>query len=77
MKKYIAMFCFLLCLTGCMSQEEKDTHLVEAVKTQNIQEIQCLSNGTLSYADTKTAEFDIQIQITYLDNNEEGGDISL
>lgn len=44
---------------------------------QNIQEIQCLSNGTLSYADTKTAEFDIQIQITYLDNNEEGGDISL
>lgn len=37
-----------------------------------IQEIQCLNSGTLSYADTQTAEFSIQIQITYKNNEREG-----
>lgn len=31
----------------------------------NIESIECLNCGTLNYADTNTAEFDIQIQITY------------
>lgn len=30
-----------------------------------IESIECLNCGTLNYADTNTAEFDIQIQITY------------
>lgn len=30
-----------------------------------IQEIRCLNCGTMNFAETKTAEFDIQIQITY------------
>lgn len=30
-----------------------------------IEKIECLNCGTLNYADTNTAEFDIQIQITY------------
>lgn len=31
----------------------------------NIESIECLNTGTLNNADTNTAEFDIQIQITY------------
>lgn len=34
---------------------------------ENIESIQCMNCGTLNYADTNTAEFDIQIQITYRD----------
>ena len=37
----------------------------------NIETIECLNCGTLNNADTNTAEFDIQIQITYRDNNED------
>lgn len=32
---------------------------------RGIEKIECLNCGTLNYADTNTAEFDIQIQITY------------
>ena len=32
----------------------------------NIKSIECLNCGTMNYAETNTAEFDIQIQITYL-----------
>lgn len=32
---------------------------------ERIESIECLNCGTLNYADTNTAEFDIQIQITY------------
>lgn len=32
---------------------------------ENIESIECLNCGTLNYAETNTAEFDIQIQITY------------
>ena len=32
---------------------------------KNIEEIKCLNCGTMNYADSDTAEFDIQIQITY------------
>ena len=37
-----------------------------------IEKIECLNCGTLNYADTNTAEFDIQIQITYKDKEREG-----
>ena len=37
---------------------------------ENIESIECLNCGTLNYADTNTAEFDIQIQITYRDYEE-------
>lgn len=43
---------------------------------EGIESIECLNCGTMSYADTKTAEFDIQIQITYRENYKEG-EISL
>lgn len=33
----------------------------------NIEKIECLNCGTLNNADTNTAEFDIQIQVTYRD----------
>lgn len=36
-----------------------------------IQDIKCLNTGTMNNADTSTAEFDIQIQITYLKTNDE------
>ena len=36
----------------------------------NIESIECLDCGTLNYADTNTAEFDIQIQIKYRDYEE-------
>ena len=39
----------------------------------NIESIECLSCGALNIADTNEAIFDIQIQITYLDNEETGG----
>ena len=32
---------------------------------ENIKSIECLNCATMSYAETNTAEFDIQIQITY------------
>lgn len=32
---------------------------------KGIESIECLNSGTMSMADTNTAEFDIQIQITY------------
>ncbi len=32
---------------------------------EGIQSIECLNCGTMNFAETKTAEFDIQIQITY------------
>ena len=35
-----------------------------------IQSISCLNCGTMNNANTNTAEFDIQIQIEYRDNNE-------
>lgn len=35
----------------------------------NIESIRCLNCGTMNYADTNTAEFDIQIEITYRDND--------
>ena len=44
---------------------------------ENIESIECLNCGTMiSNNDGKTATFDIQIQITYRDNND-GGEISL
>ena len=36
-----------------------------------IEKIECLNCGTLNYADTNTAVFDIQIQITYRVNTKE------
>lgn len=36
-----------------------------------IESIECLNCGTMLNAETKTAEFDIQIQITYRENYEE------
>lgn len=42
---------------------------------ENIESIECLNCGTMSSADGKQAEFDIQIQITYV-NNEGGATIS-
>ena len=37
---------------------------------ENIESIECLNCGTLNNVESNTAEFDIQIQITYLDNDE-------
>ena len=34
---------------------------------EGIESIECLNCGTMNNAETKTAEFDIQIQITYID----------
>lgn len=42
---------------------------------EGIESIECLNCGTLSYAETNTAEFNIQIQITYRYN--EGEEASL
>ena len=39
----------------------------------NIESIECLNCGSMNNAGTNTAEFDIQIQITYLEKNERGG----
>ena len=38
---------------------------------KGIESIECLNCGTMLNAETKTAAFDIQIQITYRDNDEE------
>lgn len=35
---------------------------------EGIEKIECLNCGTMNFAETKTAEFDIQIQITYRNN---------
>ena len=43
---------------------------------KNIESIECLNCGSLSTIDGTQAIFDIQIQITYVENNE-GGEISL
>lgn len=40
---------------------------------ENIESIECLSCGTLNIANTNDATFDIQIQVTYLENEETGG----
>lgn len=37
---------------------------------ENIESIECLNCGTMNMADGKSAIFDIQIQITYRDNND-------
>lgn len=44
---------------------------------ENVEKIECLNCGTMNKADTNTAEFDIQIQVTYRDSslNEEGGSL--
>lgn len=36
---------------------------------EGIESIECLNCGTMNNAETSTAEFDIQIQITYRDND--------
>ena len=38
---------------------------------EGIESIECLNCGTMNNAETKTAEFDIQIQITYREDYEE------
>ena len=38
---------------------------------KGIESIECLNCGTMINAETKTAEFDIQIQLTYIDDYEE------
>ena len=43
---------------------------------KNIESIECLNCATMNSADGKQSEFDIQIQITYIDN-EEGEVVSL
>ena len=43
----------------------------ELPEIEGIEKIECLNCGTLNYADTNTAVFDIQIQITYRTNNKE------
>lgn len=40
---------------------------------EGIESIECLNCGTMNNAETKTAEFDIQIQITYIEDYEEEG----
>ena len=40
---------------------------------ENIESIECLNCGTLLDAEKSTAEFDIQIQITYRESQNEGG----
>lgn len=36
-----------------------------------VESIECLNTGTLNNTDTKTAEFDIQIQVTYRGDNDD------
>lgn len=40
---------------------------------ENIESIECLNCGTMAIANTNTAEFNIQLQITYRENEETGG----
>ena len=42
-----------------------------------IEKIECLNCGTMNYADTNTAEFDIQIQVTFIKNLEDKEELSL
>lgn len=42
---------------------------------EGIESIECLNCGTMLNAETKTAEFDIQIQITYREDYEEGASL--
>ena len=42
-----------------------------------IEKIECLNCGTMNYADTNTAEFDIQIQVTFVKNLEDKEELSL
>ncbi len=57
---------------GFFEQFEKiiDSNNKEGIlpEIQGIESIECLNCGTLNIADTNTAEFNIQIQITFLDN---------
>lgn len=43
---------------------------------ENIKSIECLNCATMNYAETNTAEFDIQIQITYWEDINGNQDIS-
>lgn len=45
----------------------------ELPEIDNIESIECLNCGTMVDATTNTAEFDIQLQITYREEKEEGG----
>ena len=38
---------------------------------EGIQSIECLNCGTMNYAESQTAEFDIQVQVTYFVKNGE------
>ena len=40
---------------------------------ENIESIECLNCGTMNFANTNTAEFDIQIQITYRKGGKQNG----
>ena len=40
---------------------------------EGIQSIECLNCGAMAIANTNTAEFDIQLQITYIANDDTGG----
>lgn len=42
---------------------------------EGIESIECLNCGTMLNAETNTAEFDIQIQITYREDYEEGASL--
>ena len=44
---------------------------------ENIEKIECLNCGTMIFADTNTAEFDIQIQITFRETQDDSLIISL
>lgn len=44
---------------------------------ENIESIECLNCGTMNNTDGTTAEFDIQIQITYRQDKKNGGNVSL
>ena len=46
---------------------EQKNKLKELPNIEGIQSIKCLNVGTMNRADTNTAEFDIQIQIEYLE----------
>lgn len=46
---------------------EQKNKLKELPNIEGIQSIRCLNVGTMNRADTNTAEFDIQIQIEYLE----------
>ena len=49
-------------------KEKNDTGILPDI--DGIEKIECMNCGTLNNADTNTAEFDIQIQITYREVND-------